>query len=345
MNKPITKNIIFRLIFPVIFGLLAYLIVLMIFDNVPLILDNFFSKEVAFFIVLSFAVFESLLFVFYLLEKHRILENRATLKLILFIFTTIITSTVIVSLLVSGYFILIENTNVYNTELVAFNFIMLFASLSYLTIFYSIGLISKQAKKAISLEILEKENIDKRLKLLQSKVRPEILYESLEILIDLIHEDEKQAEKFINQLSAFYRNIIEERHIETIPLKQEIIAANNLIDLLNNKYNGRISLHTDFDYSTNYQIIPGIIQQIVFASVQKNIISENLPLQVKLKIANKYLLLSYFCHERLTTNISEPEQLGEMINKYKIYSERKIKETKNETGYSVQIPLLSLETV
>ena len=229
MNKPITKNIIFRIVFPIIFGLFAYLIVLMIFDNVQLIIDNFFSKEVAFFIVLSFTIFESLLFVFIFLEKWHIFEEKPTPKLGLFILVSILISVSIVTVFGNLYFELIENTSVFKIELIVFNFIWSFASLLYLSIFYSITFIGKQAQKAMSIEILEKENLDKRLKLLQNKVRPEILYESLEILINLIHKDEKTAEEFIGHLSIFYRNIIEERHTETIPLKQEKNKCKNFL--------------------------------------------------------------------------------------------------------------------
>ena len=191
MHKPITGNIIFRIIFPIIFGLFAYLVVLMIFDNVQLIIENFFSKEVAFFIVLSFTIFELLLFIFRFIDSKQLLKNKENIKLSILAILSVIVSLITVSGFTYLYFSLVENTSVFKTELIVFNFIMAFASLLYLTIFYSISLIAKQAEKAISIEIIEKENINKRLKLLQTKVRPEILYESLEILINLIHKMKK----------------------------------------------------------------------------------------------------------------------------------------------------------
>lgn len=345
MDKQITKNIAFRLVFPVIFGLLAYLVMLMVFDNVALILNSFFSKEVAFFVLLSFAVFESLLFVFSLFEKHRVLKDMPNLRLALFVLATIIISFLVVSFMVSCYFIFIEKTKVYQTELLVFNFIMLFASLLYLTVFYSTALIAKQAGKAISLEILEKENIDRRLKLLQSKLHPEILYESLEILIDLIHEDEKHAEDFIGLLSAFYRNIIDERHSETVALNKEISAAEHLIVLLNKRYKGQIKLQKLVSKNIDYQIMPGVVQQLVFRAVQKNIISENIPLIIELKTENQYLMFSYICHERLTDSFGTYENLDGIIEKYELFSERKIEETKKQDGYLIQIPLPTLENV
>lgn len=345
MNKPITKNIIFRIIFPIIFGLFAYLIVLMIFDNVQLIINNFFSKEVAFFIVLSFTIFESLLLTFNFLEKRYIFEQKSALKLGLFILVSIFISVTVVSGLGYLYFKLIENTSVYKIELIVFNFIWLFATILYLSIFYSITFIGKQAEKAINIEILEKENLDKRLKLLQNKVRPEILYESLEILINLIHKDEKTAEEFISHLSIFYRNIIEERHTETIPLKQEFEAAENLVFLLNNKYNDQIILEKEFRDIVDFQIIPGIVQQLVFIAVQKNLISDYLPLKIKLKIENEYLTLAYTCHKRLIVKNELTETLSDMVNKYKIYSDREIMEEKGEQYYKIRIPLLIMEIV
>ncbi len=344
MNKPITKNIIFRITFPIIFGLFAYLIVLMIFDDVQLIINNFFSKEVAFFVLLSFTIFESLLFSFSFIEKRGVFEQKPAIKLSLFIVVSISISVGIVTVFGNVYFRFIENTSISNIELIVFNFIWSFASLLYLSIFYSITFIGKQAKRTMSIEILEKENLDKRLKLLQNKVRPEILYESLEILINLIHKDEKTAEEFISQLSSFYRNIIEERHTETISLDQEIDATENLIFLLNNKYNGKIKLKKLNNDIADFQIIPGIVQQLVFAAVQKNLITEFLPLELQLKIENDYLSLAYACHKRLVVSEGLTETLSEIVDKYKIYSNRKIKEETDENYYKIEIPLLMMET-
>lgn len=317
----------------------------MIFDNVQLIIDNFFSKEVAFFIVLSFTIFETLLFTYHFLEKSRVFEQKPAIKLSLFLLVSIFISITVVSVFVYLYFNLIENTSVFKIELIVFNFIMLFATILYLSIFYSIAFIGKQAEKELSIKILEKENLDKRLKLLQNKVRPEILYESLEILINLIHKNEKIAEEFISRLSTFYRNIIEYRHTETIPLKQEIEAAENLIFLLNNKYNGQVILKKEYSNIVDFQIIPGIIQQLVFIAIQKNLISEYLPLEIKLKIENDYLTLAYTCHKRLVIIDELTETINDIVNKYKIYSDRKIKEEKGEQFYRIQVPLLIMETV
>jgi len=84
---------------------------------------------------------------------------------------------------------------------------------------------------------------------------------------------------------------------------------------------------------------------LVFIAVQKNLISEYLPLEIKLKIESDYLTLAYTCHKRLIAKDELTETLSDMINKYKIYSNRKIIEKKSENHYKIRVPLLIMETV
>ncbi len=104
-------------------------------------------------------------------------------------------------------------------------------------------------------------------------------------------------------------------------------------------------MEKEFRNIAGFQIIPGMIQQLVFIAVQKNLISDYLPLEIKLKIENEYLTLDYKCHERLITKNELTETFSDMVNKYKIYSDREIIEEKSENHYKIKVPLLMLEAV
>ena len=82
---------------------------------------------------------------------------------------------------------------------------------------------------------------------------------------------------------------------------------------------------------------------MVFVSVQKNLITRYLPLEINLKIENEYLSLAYTCHKRLVLKSELTETLSDIVNKYKIYSDRKINEEKSENSYKISVPLLMME--
>ncbi len=343
MNKLYTNHIVFRLIFPVVFGILAYIIVLMIFDSVQLIIENFFSKEVAFFILLSFALFESLRLAYRFLDKKISIEKNNKLNFLIYLLISILISVLIVSLFVNLYFRIIEKTSVFKTELIVFNFIMLFAGILFLSVHYSILLIQKHTQKALEIENLEIENLQKRLNLLKQSIQPEILFEGLESLILLIHKDIKLADDFIDELSGFYRIIIEEQNSEIILLNEELKISDKLVNLLNQRY--KYLFFKPFkDIAQNRPdknlfIIPGIVRQVLFMAVQSNLISEHLPLIINYHIKNNYLCIKYKSHKKL--NIKSNRQIDNFKEKHKLYSDKVIVEEWNDDYYQIKIPLLT----
>lgn len=65
-------------------------------------------------------------------------------------------------------------------------------------------------KKIIETEIIQKQKLEYELKALKDQINPHFLFNSLNILTNLVHKDSDLAENFINQLAIIYRYVLEQ---------------------------------------------------------------------------------------------------------------------------------------
>ena len=135
MKKMIINNAFFRLLIPPIYGVLVYLMILLINNDIRQLSTIFSSQEVYVCIGLSYLVTEVLRLNGILLNKlnTEYLGNKILLQLLFGLLVTIIT----VSLSISAYFEYIIEFGITDTQLIIFNAIFGFSSLLYNLLYFS----------------------------------------------------------------------------------------------------------------------------------------------------------------------------------------------------------------
>jgi sensor histidine kinase YesM len=91
----------------------------------------------------------------------------------------------------------------------------------------------------------EKEEVDhqyvqSRLRSLETQLNPHFLFNALNSIAELIHQDPNKAETAILKVSTFLRNTMDEKAL--IPLNDEIRNVRDYIELENIRFSGRIHL-------------------------------------------------------------------------------------------------------
>ncbi len=92
----------------------------------------------------------------------------------------------------------------------------------------------------------EKEEVDhhyveSRLNSLERQLNPHFLFNALNSLAEMIHQDPDKAEEAVLKISSFLRNTMDEKAL--VALKEEIQNVRQYIELENIRFSGRISLH------------------------------------------------------------------------------------------------------
>jgi len=311
MNRQITDNIVFRILFPPISGMILYLTMLTIFDSLDQLTDSFFSQEAAFIVILT-----------YLNHELTVLLVRKWKGSLVLHFSIILVSSILVnSALTSAYFIYLLGYMNFRTELLTINILFLLFHIMVNLYYLSIVQISKVRDISLQKEEDLARQIELELESFQNEMNPGLLLTCLETLINLVHLDTKESEKYIHTLSNHYRYILDNRHMEITDLSSEIDAAGELVYLLAYNIKQSMILKTSIDNGTGLQIIPGSLLTIVNWIFNNMIASPLRPIQVNITIdSEQNVLVSHLMRQKLQTKSEPVVGLEKLNNSYRHYS-------------------------
>ncbi|MBN1968071.1 histidine kinase [Candidatus Woesearchaeota archaeon] len=139
-------------------------------------------------------------------------------------------------------------------------------------------------RKAIEREQkLREENLKYRYQNLKSQVNPHFLFNSLNTLSEIVYEDAKIADKYIQKLSGIYRYILENEEVDLVPLIKEIEFVKQYFDIQKVRDNNKILLEIDFQDANEFKVVPVSLQILVENALKHNSRSEKLPLKIRIE--------------------------------------------------------------
>jgi two-component system LytT family sensor kinase len=129
----------------------------------------------------------------------------------------------------------IELITLFHTEL-----IKIASAVGFLT--YIVGaLLYRFVKMRNEKEVVDNDYIQSRLRSLETQLNPHFLFNALNSIAELIHQNPEKAEHAILKVSTFLRNTMDEK--ARIQLKDEIRNVYDYIELENIRFSGKIHFH------------------------------------------------------------------------------------------------------
>ncbi len=343
-NKYFYNSLLFRFSAPLLFGVFIYLLVLMFFDSVNSIAENFFSREVLFVVALTYLVFESNRLVIVSLNKIYPVTRELKVRIIIQYLSALILTIFLVSISLYSYFTFVEGFNTISTELITFNSIYLFASVFYNLFFFSLVLLHKKNDAKVIKERKLRDNLEYEMQVFRNQVNPDFLFKALEIIIDELHSDKKTADDLVGKLSKIYRYTLDNKNVEFIPLKNELGSLNVLAEFIKVRYDGSFELAIKTgEPGIDLQLIPGTLALILEYAIEENIISKSLPLRVEVNSDNRMLNVEYFLNQKLNGFNPVQPRLDFLSKAYAFYSDKFKKEMLENGKQRFEIPLLEIE--
>ncbi|UCG27712.1 MAG: histidine kinase [Bacteroidales bacterium] len=342
-SKLFIHNPLFRLLTPPFYGIMVYIFILTIFDSLYQLKENFFSYEALLIIILTFLLMEGLRIETILLDKFYKEKSKARLRVIMQFAVSFVYAAFITSAVVSAYFYFLVGYRSFLTELLVFNIIFILSAILYTMLYYSVFYLNQQNVVMLSKENILRENLEYELESFKNEINPEFLYDSLESLISLIHEDPIPAEKFIDQLSGVYRYKLESKKNELVNLKDEIEVTRDFIDILNVKYGNNIHLETGNISDLYYKMVPCTLQVFTEGIVRRNIVNDIQPLKIQVMTdEDRYLLFSYQPNDRLAPDSFHDTRDKKIIRAYEYYSDKPVVISERNELVEIKIPLLEI---
>lgn len=337
------NNYSFRIASPILVGIIAYLLILIFFDSVSDLSNNFFSREVLFTILLTLVVFEfNRLLIVILNRKIPVVNNLKKRSLIQVLLSILLTIT-IVSTLLYFYFIQFVGFTTITTEVITFNTIYILIISLYNMYFFSIVYMRKRDEALVKTEISKRTSVELELKAISNYVNPDFLFSSLEIVIADLHRKGENTEKIISNLADIYRFTLDNQQNELIRLQDEIDNLNRLVDVFSHKYGDAIVttfLKNGYD---DYYLIPGTVQSLFEYAIFSNIITDEIPLTFEITVATDMLIVSYNHNEHLNRDTKSSEKLDMLNNAYSYYNDKGIRIDRDENSVNIMVPLIRVE--
>ena len=108
------------------------------------------------------------------------------------------------------------------------------------------------------------------LQALQSKINPHFLYNSLNSIAGLIHEDANKAEDMALKLSRLFRNSINSSQENMALVAEEMEIVRTYLDIEKVRFGDRLGFVIDVDESVNYEQIPRFLIQPLVENALKH---------------------------------------------------------------------------
>jgi len=342
-KKLFYNNLNFRLAAPPIFGVVFYLIILMFFDSVEMLADNFFSREVLFTICLTIVFFELNRLVIILMNWSFKNKKNLPLRIGLQYTASYLLSIAGVSILLHLYFVNIVGFSTIRTELITFNSIYIFAATFYHLYYFSMQFLFRRNDNLYKAEQINRDNLELELNAYKNQINPEFLFQTLEIIIAQFHENKKKADELIDQLAQVYRFTLDNQNNELIALDQELEALNPVLNIFKTKYPNSLNVQSQIKDQQDFYIVPGTLQILLEFAMISNMVSKNMPLEFLLKNEDDQLLVSYKLNERITENVKGEFRIDHLKKTYEFLSPEGFSSIRHNGLQTYTIPLLTVE--
>jgi hypothetical protein len=176
---------------------------------------------------------------------------------------------------------------------------------------------------------------------LKNQIDPHFLFNSLNVLSSLIEENPDSAQKFTTSLSKIYRYVLEQKDKELIAVSEELAFAKIYMQLLEMRFENCISYELPENYSEDAKVIPLSLQLVLENCIKHNVVSSSKPLHITISIDENQLVVANNWQKKEVLSNGKGVGLQNIVNRYALLTERKVKITNDEKSFKVYLPILT----
>ncbi|WP_350285379.1 2TM domain-containing protein [uncultured Croceitalea sp.] len=177
---------------------------------------------------------------------------------------------------------------------------------------------------------------------LKNQLDPHFLFNSLNVLTSLIEEDPHQAQKFTTSLSKVYRYVLEQKNKDLVTVDEELNFARTYVRLLKMRFEDSIVFEIpDAASEPEAKIVPLSLQLLLENAVKHNVVTSSKPLHIKVFEQDGSLVVENNLQEKQVVKKSSGVGLQNIRQRYEILTDRQVQINKNNSNFSVSLPMLS----
>ncbi len=207
-------------------------------------------------------------------------------------------------------------------------------------IFTAIGFFKAWKRAVVNAEKLKTEMMAYKYESLRNQINPHFLFNSFNVLSDLVYADQGIAVKFINQLSDLFRYVLDSRDKELVPMDDELAFMQSYIYLLKTRFEDKLDLKIELQAEADELIVPMTLQLLVENAVKHNEVSEAFPLQIYIRRNENYIEVENSLRIKKVGDDSKNTGLKNIIQQFGYFTDRQIEVIDANGSFLVRVPIL-----
>jgi len=223
------------------------------------------------------------------------------------------------------------------------SYIAIFISFLISLIFVAFAFFQNWKKSLLEAEQFKAEMLQYKYEALQNQINPHFLFNSFNVLSDLVYEDEKKAVTFINQLSQLFRYVLDSRDKELVPIQEELEFIQAYSYLLQTRFEDKLIVQQEFKAKEDEMIVPMTLQLLIENCVKHNEISGKQPLTVRITREGGNLRVENNLQPKASGTNSSKTGISNIIQQFSFFTDRKLVITETDSLYAVDIPIINSE--
>jgi two-component system LytT family sensor kinase len=205
-----------------------------------------------------------------------------------------------------------------------------------------VGFLKAWRKSELEKEKVKTEMMVYKYNALQNQINPHFLFNSFNVLSELVYEDQELATTFIRQMSDLYRYVLATRNEDLVPLHDEIDFINAFIFLLQTRFEKRVNIQHQLLAHDGEQIVPMALQVLVENAVKHNEATSAKPLHIVLERNDDTLTVRNNLQLKARVEDSTKTGLAYLKERY-AYLGKEVSINQTGTTFEVDLPILKLE--
>ncbi len=206
--------------------------------------------------------------------------------------------------------------------------------------FTAIGFFRAWKKETVNSEKLKAEMMAYKYESLRNQINPHFLFNSLNVLSELVYDNQELAVKFIRQLSDLFRYVLDSRDRELVPLSEELGFMESYIFLLKIRFEGKLNIKTDVEAQANDYLIPMTLQLLIENAVKHNEVSAAFPLWISIRKKNGAIEVENNLQPKNVGENSKKTGLKNLMQQYAFFSDHTVEVLSSGATFLVRVPIL-----
>jgi len=200
----------------------------------------------------------------------------------------------------------------------------------------------KNKEDNIRIQKLQIENEKFKYNQLKNQINPHFLFNSFNVLNEMLYiEKPEKSSEYVSSLSDFYRYVLANQEHETVLLKEELDFIEHYISILTIRYSHNLIVDISvIDSDLEKRVIPMTLQILIENTVKHNIISNEEQLKVNIESDGDFIIVSNKISLRMDKIDSTGIGLNNLIESYKLFSNKKVEIINDNSNFIVKVPLI-----